>query len=142
MVSDYPPLLVFRDDRSSLQGLKFAPWCLDYWADPSQADQAVLSIGDIGGQVRTADREDGCMSGPVGTLTACVFSQVSVLYFTSANTSLFERLSQRKDSDSASAILWDDLVRGRHRSCYTVTHQGHAPAWVRKGGSPQLYYQL
>lgn len=37
---------------SVLKGLKFTPWCLDYWADPSLPDQAVLTIGDIGGQVK------------------------------------------------------------------------------------------
>ncbi|KAM7399514.1 hypothetical protein PAMP_018781 [Pampus punctatissimus] len=93
--------------KYKLQGLKFTPWCLDYWVDPSQPDQAVLTIGDIGGQV-------------------------SALYFTSAQISLFERLSLRTDSDSADIILWDDLVKGKHRSCYTVTHQAHKPAWVRK----------
>ncbi|KAM9359133.1 cilia- and flagella-associated protein 337-like [Symphorus nematophorus] len=90
--------------KYKLQGLKFTPWCLDYWADPSHPDQAVLTIGDIGGQV-------------------------SALYFTSAHISLFERLSQRMDSDSADIIQWDELVKGKHRSCYTVAHQAHAPAW-------------
>lgn len=70
----------------------------------------------------------------------CVFSRVSALYFTSANISLFERLSLRKDSDSAFVILWDELMRGQHRSCYTVTHQGHMSARVRKGRNLQLYY--
>uniref|UniRef100_A0A3P8TTE5 WD repeat domain 49 n=1 Tax=Amphiprion percula TaxID=161767 RepID=A0A3P8TTE5_AMPPE len=93
--------------KYKLQGLKFTPWCLDYWLDPSQPDHAVLTIGDTGGQV-------------------------SALYFTSAQISLFERLSLRTDSDSADIILWDDLVKGKHRCCYTVTHQAQAPAWVRK----------
>ncbi|XP_075956666.1 cilia- and flagella-associated protein 337-like [Anarhichas minor] len=93
--------------KYKLQGLKFTPWCLDYWVDPSNPDQAVLTIGDIGGRV-------------------------SALYFTSAQISLFERLSLRTDSDSADVILWDELVKGKHRSCYTVTHRGHTPAWVRK----------
>ncbi|XP_051252810.1 WD repeat-containing protein 49-like isoform X1 [Dicentrarchus labrax] len=93
--------------KYKLQGLKFTPWCLDYWVDPSHSEQAVLTIGDIGGQV-------------------------SGLYFTSAHISLFERLSLRTDSDSADIILWDELVKGKHRSCYTVTHQAHTPAWVRK----------
>ncbi|XP_029302297.1 WD repeat-containing protein on Y chromosome-like [Cottoperca gobio] len=93
--------------KYKLQGLKFTPWCLDYWVDPSQPDRAVLTVGDIGGQV-------------------------SALYFTSAQISLFERLSLRTDSDSADIILWDELVKGKHRSCYTVTHKAHAPAWVRK----------
>ncbi|KAG8002123.1 hypothetical protein GBF38_012484 [Nibea albiflora] len=93
--------------KYKLQGLKFTPWCLDYWVDPSHPDQAVLTLGDIGGQV-------------------------SALYFTSAHISLFERRSMRMDSDSADIILWDELVKGKDRSCYTVTHQAHAPAWVRK----------
>ncbi|XP_028429789.1 WD repeat-containing protein 49 [Perca flavescens] len=93
--------------KYKLQGLKFTPWCLDYWVDPSHPDQAVLTIGDIGGQV-------------------------SALYFTSAQISLFERLSLRTDSDSADIIQWNELVKGKHPSCYTVTHQVHMPAWVRK----------
>ncbi|XP_029964656.1 WD repeat-containing protein 49-like [Salarias fasciatus] len=93
--------------KYKLQGLKFTPWCLDYWVDASRPDHAVLAIGDIGGQV-------------------------NALHFTSAQISLFKRLGRRTDSDSADIVLWDDLVKGRHHSCYTVTHQAHAPAWVRK----------
>ncbi|XP_068441993.1 cilia- and flagella-associated protein 337-like [Clinocottus analis] len=93
--------------KYKLQELKFTPWCLDYWVDSSNPDVAVLTIGDIGGQV-------------------------SALYFTSAQISLFERLSLRTDSDAAGIVLWDELVKGKHRSCYAVTHRGHAPAWVRK----------
>ncbi|XP_045930731.1 WD repeat-containing protein 49-like isoform X2 [Micropterus dolomieu] len=93
--------------KYKLQGLKFAPWCLDYWVDPSHPDQAVLTIGDIAGQV-------------------------SALYFTSAHISLFERRGLRTDSDSADIILWDELIKGKHCSCYTVTHRAHVPAWVRK----------
>ncbi|XP_054649543.1 WD repeat-containing protein 49-like [Dunckerocampus dactyliophorus] len=90
-----------------LQGLKFTPWCLDYWTSISNPDVAVLAIGDIGGQV-------------------------SALYFTSAQISLFERRSQWTDSDSAVIVQWDDVVKGTHHCCYIVKHQGHEPAWVRK----------
>ncbi|KAM4565922.1 cilia- and flagella-associated protein 337-like [Odontesthes bonariensis] len=90
-----------------LQGLSFVPWCLDYWMDPSHPDQAVLTIGDVGGQV-------------------------SAILFTSAQISLFDRLSRRSDSDTQDIILWDELVKGKHCSCYVLTHQAHAPAWVRK----------
>ncbi|XP_041796668.1 WD repeat-containing protein 49-like [Chelmon rostratus] len=93
--------------KYKLQGLRFTPWCLDYWVDPSHPDQAILTIGDIGGQV-------------------------TALHFTSAHISLFESLSLRTDSDSADIILWDEVIKGKHRSCYTVTHRAHAPAWVRK----------
>lgn len=40
-----------------LKGLKFIPWCLDYWVDPSLPDQAILTIGDIGGQVIKRQRK-------------------------------------------------------------------------------------
>ncbi|XP_074536397.1 cilia- and flagella-associated protein 337-like isoform X2 [Halichoeres trimaculatus] len=93
--------------KYKIQGLKFTPWCLDYWTNPSQPDQAVLAIGDIGGQV-------------------------NAIHFTSAQISLFETLGLSTDSDSADIILWDELVKGRHCTCYVVTHQAHTPAWVRK----------
>ncbi|XP_072315674.1 cilia- and flagella-associated protein 337-like [Eucyclogobius newberryi] len=92
--------------KYKIQGLKFTPWCLDYWADPSLPDQAVLSVGDIGGQV-------------------------SALCFTSVQISLFESRWARA-ADGADLILWDELLRGRHRCCYIVSHQAHQPAWVRR----------
>lgn len=67
------------------------------------------------------------------TVCLCVFSQVTALYFTSAQISLFEKPRLSIDLDSAGVIQWDELVKGKHRFCYTVTHQVHAPAWVRKG---------
>uniref|UniRef100_A0A3P9IIR4 Uncharacterized protein n=1 Tax=Oryzias latipes TaxID=8090 RepID=A0A3P9IIR4_ORYLA len=96
--------------KYKLQGLRFAPWCLDYWMDPCDADQAVLTIGDTGGQV-------------------------SALHFTSAQTSLFESRCLQLDSDSAKVVSWDQLVKGRHSCCRMETHKAHAPAWVRKGAS-------
>ncbi|XP_077579011.1 cilia- and flagella-associated protein 337-like [Stigmatopora nigra] len=100
----------FKKDSSctyKVQGFPFTPWCLDYWADPSKPDQAILAIGDIGGQV-------------------------SALYFTSAQLYLFERRSQWIDSDSAVIIRWDDVVKGKHHCCYVLQHRAHQPAWVRK----------
>lgn len=79
-------------------------------------------------------------SGDLLPLTVCVSPQVSALYFTSATIALFDNLRLRRDSGSACVVLWDDLVRGRHRSCYTVTHRGHTPAWVREGGCPELHH--
>lgn len=43
--------LKHHDVPFSHQGLKFTPWCLDYWVDPLDPDLAVLTIGDTGGQV-------------------------------------------------------------------------------------------
>uniref|UniRef100_UPI003AB02E93 cilia- and flagella-associated protein 337-like n=1 Tax=Centroberyx gerrardi TaxID=166262 RepID=UPI003AB02E93 len=93
--------------KYKLQGLKFTPWCLDYWADPSHPDQAVLTIGDIGGQV-------------------------SALCFSSAQISLFERTSPRAESDSTDIVKWEELVKGKHRCCSTLTHRAHTQAWVRR----------
>uniref|UniRef100_A0A3Q3DE08 Uncharacterized protein n=1 Tax=Hippocampus comes TaxID=109280 RepID=A0A3Q3DE08_HIPCM len=93
--------------KYKVQGLKFTPWCLDYWSDASKPDQAILALGDIGGQV-------------------------SALYFTSAQMYLFERRSRWTDSDSALIIQWDDVVKGKHHCCSIVQHQAHKPAWVRK----------
>ena len=58
-----------------LQGLKFTPWCLDYWVDPSHSDQAVLTIGDIGGQV--IHREEHCQ----GTSFLCIICTCSLLVY-------------------------------------------------------------
>ncbi|XP_042342868.1 WD repeat-containing protein 49-like [Plectropomus leopardus] len=95
--------------KYKIQGLKFTPWCLDYWVDPSQPDQAVLTLGDIGGQV-------------------------SALYFTSAQISLFERLSLKTDSDSAAIITWDELVKGKHHS---LRYLGSLEAFVSCSTRPQ-----
>nr|XP_061797439.1 WD repeat-containing protein on Y chromosome-like [Nerophis lumbriciformis] len=102
--------IAFKKDISckyKVQGLTFTPWCLDYWADPSKPDDAILAIGDIGGQV-------------------------SALCFTSAQLFLFERRSQWTDSDSAIIIQWDDVIKGKHHCCYILQHHAHKPAWVRK----------
>ncbi|XP_051934207.1 WD repeat-containing protein 49-like isoform X2 [Hippocampus zosterae] len=93
--------------KYKVQGLRFTPWCLDYWSDASKPDQAILTLGDIGGQV-------------------------SALFFTSAQMYLFERRSRWTDSDSALIIQWDDVVKGKHHCCSIVQHQAHKPAWVRK----------
>lgn len=72
----------------------------------------------------------------------CVLFQVSALYFTSANICLFERHGVRTGTDSADIILWDELVKGKHRSCYTLNHRGHTPAWARKGRNTHTHTGL
>ncbi|XP_067102682.1 cilia- and flagella-associated protein 337-like [Osmerus mordax] len=90
-----------------LQGLRHAPLCLDYWADPAHPDQAVLTIGDTGGQV-------------------------SAICFRSAQISLFERLSTGAETESDDIIKWEELAQGRHHCCYTLTHREHGQSWVRR----------
>uniref|UniRef100_A0A3P8XUC8 WD repeat domain 49 n=1 Tax=Esox lucius TaxID=8010 RepID=A0A3P8XUC8_ESOLU len=90
-----------------LQGLKCTPLCLDYWSHPTDPSQAVLAIGDTGGKV-------------------------SAICFRSPQISLFERLSQVVETESADIVKWRELVQGRHSCCYTLTHHAHGPVWVRR----------
>ncbi|KAJ7995352.1 hypothetical protein DPEC_G00243670 [Dallia pectoralis] len=90
-----------------LQGLKHTPLCLDYWSHPTDPNQAVLAIGDAGGTV-------------------------SSVCFRSAQICLFERLSQVAETEPVDVVKWQELVLGRHRCCYTLTHRAHGPVWVRK----------
>ncbi|XP_064841641.1 WD repeat-containing protein 49-like [Oncorhynchus masou masou] len=90
-----------------LQGLRYAPLSLDYWCHPTYPAQAVLTMGDTGGQV-------------------------SAICFRSAQISLFERPSPGAETDSADIIKWKELVEGRHRCCYTLRHRAHGHAWVRR----------
>ncbi|KAK1785172.1 hypothetical protein P4O66_018589 [Electrophorus voltai] len=82
------------------------PISLHYWHHPQRPEQAVLSIGDVAGQV-------------------------SGLCFRSALISLFERPSMSVEHDSVVSISWAELQQGRHRCCYTVTHTAHGAHWVR-----------
>ncbi|KAM9441636.1 cilia- and flagella-associated protein 337-like [Salvelinus alpinus] len=90
-----------------VQGLRYAPLSLDYWCHPTYPAQAVLTMGDTGGQV-------------------------SAICFRSAQISLFERPSPGAETDSADIIKWKELVEGRHRCCYTLRHRAHGHAWVRR----------
>ncbi|XP_056138831.1 WD repeat-containing protein 49-like [Lampris incognitus] len=90
-----------------LQGLKFPPRCLDYWEDPSHPDSSVLTMGDTGGQV-------------------------SAICFSSAQISLFERTSPGVEPESSGVIKWEELVKGKHRCCYTLSHWAHKQDSVQR----------
>ncbi|XP_023371783.1 WD repeat-containing protein 49 [Otolemur garnettii] len=69
-----------------LQGLKGAPICLDYWYDPLDANESILSFGDITGKVQA-------------------------IAFTAALISLFERpVSACEDGGAAMTINWAELI--------------------------------
>ncbi|XP_036393500.1 WD repeat-containing protein 49-like [Megalops cyprinoides] len=90
-----------------LQGLRHTPISLDYWFNPQNADEAVLSFGDVGGQL-------------------------SAICFRTAQISLFERPSAGPDQDTVIIIRWAELAQGHHKCCYTVQHQAHGQDWVRR----------
>ncbi|XP_039713480.1 cilia- and flagella-associated protein 337 [Pteropus medius] len=91
-----------------LQGLKGTPICLDYWYDPLDANESILSFGDITGKVQA-------------------------IAFTTALISLFERpASACKDEEATVTINWAELLSGYHKCCYTLEHKLHHGDWVRQ----------
>ncbi|XP_042564564.1 WD repeat-containing protein 49 [Clupea harengus] len=90
-----------------LQGLKHTAIVLDYWFNPQDPDQAVLSFGDVGGKV-------------------------SLVCFRTAQIALFERPSAAVEQDATVAIQLADLAEGQHRCCYTTAHTVHGHSWVRR----------
>ncbi|XP_069848045.1 cilia- and flagella-associated protein 337 isoform X1 [Dipodomys merriami] len=91
-----------------VQGLKGTPICMDYWYDPLDANESVLSFGDITGKVQA-------------------------IAFTAALISLFERpASDCEDEEATTTITWAELVSGSHKCCYVLQHALHHGAWVRQ----------
>ncbi|KAG8511463.1 WD repeat-containing protein 49, partial [Galemys pyrenaicus] len=91
-----------------LQGLKRTPICMDYWYDPLDANESVLSFGDIKGKVQA-------------------------IVFTTALISLFERpASTCEDEEATVTINWTELLSGYHKCCHTVEHTLHRGDWVRQ----------
>ncbi|XP_044944539.1 WD repeat-containing protein 49 isoform X2 [Mustela putorius furo] len=91
-----------------LQGLKGMPVCMEYWYDPLDANESVLSFGDITGKVQA-------------------------IAFTMALISLFERpASAHEDEEGTVTISWAELLSGYHKCCYTLEHNLHHGDWVRQ----------
>ncbi|XP_032197663.1 WD repeat-containing protein 49 isoform X2 [Mustela erminea] len=91
-----------------LQGLKGTPVCMEYWYDPLDANESVLSFGDITGKVQA-------------------------IAFTMALISLFERpASAHEDEEGTVTISWAELLSGYHKCCYTLEHNLHHGDWVRQ----------
>ncbi|XP_063060638.1 WD repeat-containing protein 49-like [Engraulis encrasicolus] len=93
-----------------VQGLRHTPIALHYWFNREDPDKAVLSVGDVGGQV-------------------------SVMSFRTALISLFERPSGSGAVDqeaTTTLIQWAELTQDQHSCCYTSTHTAHANSWVRR----------
>ncbi|XP_023593720.1 WD repeat-containing protein 49 [Trichechus manatus latirostris] len=91
-----------------LQGLKATPICMDYWYDPLDANESILSFGDITGKVQA-------------------------ISFTAALISLFERPpSACEDEDTTVTISWAELLSGYHKCCYILEHKLHHGDWVRQ----------
>ncbi|XP_060232929.1 WD repeat-containing protein 49 [Meriones unguiculatus] len=91
-----------------LQGLKGAPICMDYWYDPLDPKESILSFGDITGKVQA-------------------------IAFTAAMISLFERPANACDDEEATMTIdWAELLSGCHKCCYILQHTFHRGYWVRQ----------
>ncbi|KAI5132083.1 Wd Repeat-Containing Protein 49 [Manis pentadactyla] len=91
-----------------LQGLKGTPVCMDYWYDPLDANESILSFGDITGKVQA-------------------------LAFTAALISLFERpVCAHEDAEATVTINWAELLSGSQKCCYILEHKLHHGDWVRQ----------
>uniref|UniRef100_A0A2R8Z6J5 EF-hand domain-containing protein n=1 Tax=Pan paniscus TaxID=9597 RepID=A0A2R8Z6J5_PANPA len=91
-----------------LQGLKGTPICLDYWYDPLDANESILSFGDITGKVQA-------------------------IAFTAALISLFERpASACEVGEATMTINWAELLSGCHKCCHILEHKLHQGDWVRQ----------
>ncbi|GAB1287618.1 WD repeat domain 49 [Apodemus speciosus] len=91
-----------------LQGLQGAPICMDYWYDPIDPKDSILSFGDITGKVQA-------------------------IAFTAAMISLFERPANAHDDEEATMTIdWAELVSGCHKCCHVLQHTLHHGDWVRQ----------
>ncbi|XP_063297758.1 WD repeat-containing protein 49 [Pelobates fuscus] len=91
-----------------LQGLKGTPICMDYWHNPDDANEGILTFGDVIGQVQA-------------------------ICFTTALISLFERpASSAEDQQTTVYITWNELVSGYHKCCFVLKHKLHDNHWVRQ----------
>ncbi|XP_067897559.1 cilia- and flagella-associated protein 337-like isoform X2 [Heterodontus francisci] len=91
-----------------LHGLCNTLICMHYWYNLEDGNEAVLTFGDVCGEV-------------------------NAICFSTALISLFERpTSSTDEQDTTVAITWQELVKGNHKCCFTLQHKGHNEEWVRK----------
>ncbi|XP_055501306.1 WD repeat-containing protein 49-like [Leucoraja erinacea] len=91
-----------------LHGLCHILICMHYWYNPEDGNEAILTFGDVSGEV-------------------------NAICFTSALISLFERpVTSTEEQETTVAISWLELLRGTHKCCFTLNHKGHSKEWVRQ----------
>ncbi|XP_038273565.1 WD repeat-containing protein 49 isoform X3 [Dermochelys coriacea] len=91
-----------------LHGLQGTVICMDYWYNPHDGNEAILTLGDVSGQVQA-------------------------ISFTTALISLFERPTSSPEGEEATVTInWQELVSGYHKCCYTLKHKRHYKDWVKQ----------
>ncbi|XP_043378753.1 WD repeat-containing protein 49 isoform X3 [Chelonia mydas] len=91
-----------------LHGLQGTVICMDYWYNPHDGNEAILTLGDVSGQVQA-------------------------ISFTTALISLFERPASSPEGEEATVTInWQELVSGYHKCCYMLKHKLHYKDWVKQ----------
>ncbi|XP_069755200.1 cilia- and flagella-associated protein 337-like [Narcine bancroftii] len=91
-----------------LHGLCNTPICMHYWYNPEDGNEAILTFGDVCGEV-------------------------NAICFNAALISLFERPASSTDEQERTIVInWQELVKGNHKCCFTLNHRGHSKEWVRQ----------
>nr|XP_025042865.1 WD repeat-containing protein 49 isoform X5 [Pelodiscus sinensis] len=92
-----------------LHGLLGTVICMDYWYNPHDGNEAILTLGDVSGQVQA-------------------------IAFTAALISLFERPASSPEGEEATTVTisWQELASGYHKCCYTLKHKLHWKEWVKQ----------
>ncbi|CAH1788695.1 unnamed protein product [Owenia fusiformis] len=91
-----------------VQGLDHTPLCLDYWSNPENINEAIITWGDTG----------GC---------------VNALHFTSVNIALFERppAPAGEKQDPCLNVQLSDILKKKYKNAKYLKHKGHTE-WVRQ----------
>ncbi|XP_053567790.1 WD repeat-containing protein 49 [Bombina bombina] len=91
-----------------LQGLQGTPICMDYWYDPDDANEAVLTIGNVTGEVQA-------------------------ICYSKATITLFEKPANSTDDQQTTVYInWNDLLAGSHTCCSILKHKIHDNSWIRQ----------
>ncbi|XP_030855739.1 WD repeat-containing protein 49 isoform X2 [Strongylocentrotus purpuratus] len=108
--------IVFYDLSSKLEfnvqyrvfGLEHTPLSMDYWSNPDNSNEAILVMGDTGGNV-------------------------NAFHFTSSNIALFDRPQQPggEGQEQVVNVNFKHLLKDKFKYCRLIRHNGHTE-WARQ----------
>ncbi|CAF3380138.1 unnamed protein product [Rotaria sp. Silwood1] len=106
--------LIIYDTTSKLElslayrivGIESTPYCLDYWSDPENPNDAILSWGDVKGNVHA-------------------------ILFNSAIIALFERPPQQTNNAAYTRVQLEDIANGNYKNASYLTYHAHTE-WTRQ----------
>ncbi|CAF3375554.1 unnamed protein product [Rotaria socialis] len=87
-------------------GIDSTPYCLDYWSDTENPNDAILSWGDVKGDVHA-------------------------ILFNSAIIALFERPPQQTNNAAYTRVQLEDIENGIYKNASYLTYHAHAE-WTRQ----------